>query len=164
MTGYAQVCWLVRWTITLDFIHFAHIFPLITHSAVTDIFLISCSDCSLYEWVMQKTVRHHYMKGEETTPGENEAEREGELKRKFITSTWCIQIWHVCGTKRKNNFFRLHGVLYMFSPLLLHVHIIPLSTLPCFKSCYLCNRSHAWFKAKFKHLKCFALNKIKNMR
>lgn len=37
-------------------------------SAVTDIFLISCSDCSLYEWVMQKTVRHHYMKGEETTP------------------------------------------------------------------------------------------------
>lgn len=119
MTGYAQVCWLVLWTITLDFIHFAHIFPLITHSAVTDIFLISCSDCSLYEWVMQKTVRHHYMKGEETTPGENEAEREGELKRKFITSTWCIQIWHVCGTKGRTTFsvcmgFYTCSLLYSF--------------------------------------------------
>ena len=42
----------------------------ITHRAVTDVFKISGSDCSLYIGIMQETVGQHYMKGELATPGE----------------------------------------------------------------------------------------------
>lgn len=42
----------------------------ITHSAVTDVFKISGSDCSLYVDFVQETVRQHYVEGEQTTPGE----------------------------------------------------------------------------------------------
>lgn len=36
--------------------------------AVTDVFKISGSDCSLYIGIMQETVGQHYMKGEPATP------------------------------------------------------------------------------------------------